>query len=170
VSVQGVRVLAAAGRKFHRTEFDGAELNANSKRHIGHTHTPVYAISLLFTLASGRFDYDLHLEQYYRNGINASTRNVEKTSTGDDDLRTPQENCCNDENIIIMTVYNVAFGIVAACVLCARAHHPHAPNNVFALSIPDGRSGRSRTIRMQRASCTDFRKRGNRLQCFTVLI
>lgn len=45
-------------------------------------------------------------------------------------------------------------------VCCARAHHPHAPNNVFALSIPGGRSSRSRTIRMQRASCTDFQKRG----------
>lgn len=60
VSVQGVRVLAAAGRKFHRTKFNEVELITNSKRHIGHT---CYMILLLFTLPSGWFDYDLHLRQ-----------------------------------------------------------------------------------------------------------
>lgn len=37
VSVQGVRVLAAAGGKFHRTEFFETEQMKNPTRHIGRT-------------------------------------------------------------------------------------------------------------------------------------
>jgi len=123
VSVQGVRVLAAAGRKFHRTKSNEIEWTKNLKRHIGHTcyvtvHTSERRDGSITAYIS--HCYNITIIRH----IDRGTRNVKKT-------RAAVENNDGDDNnnnniaIIICYFFSVAFGTVeerryyAACASSA---------------------------------------------------